>query len=134
MSCSNMIKGENLSLCFMRQFSGNMPYTHILVTENIVDNRTFFSSKGIIQQAPLYLYPDKEQGNLFLREKSANISNRILSKIEGFYSQTIIPENFLSYIYAICFSNIYREKYDEFLRIDFPRIPLTKNLEIFKEV
>jgi len=130
----NLIKGDNLSLCFMRQFSGNMPYTHVLVTENIVDNRTFFSSKGIIQQAPLYLFPDKEQGNLFLREKTANISNRILSTIEDFYSQTIIPENFLSYIYAICFSNIFREKYDEFLRIDFPRVPFTKNIEIFKEV
>jgi len=50
---------ENISLCFMRQFSGNIPYSHFLVTEYMVDNRTFFSSKGIIQQAPLYIYPDK---------------------------------------------------------------------------
>jgi len=130
----NMLEGKNLSLCFMRQFSGNMPYTHVLVTNNIVDNRTFFSSKGIIQQAPLYLFPDREQADLFMQEKTANISKRILSRINDNFSHSFIPQDILSYIYAVCTSNIYKETYDEFLRIDFPRIPFTNDLELFNEI
>ena len=118
----------------MRQFSGNMPYTHVLVTENIVDNRTFFSSKGIIQQAPLYLYPDKLQANAFLQEKTQNISKGIYTKVTGLFNQSIVPEDILSYTYAISFSNIYKQTYDEFLRIDFPRIPFTANIDVFKNI
>ena len=32
------------------------------------------------------------------------------------------------------YSNIYREKYAEFLKIDFPRVPFTKNYELFKQI
>ncbi|HAR49526.1 MAG TPA: DNA methyltransferase, partial [Smithella sp.] len=51
---------SNISLCFMRQFSGDMDYSHFLVSNYIVDNSTFFGAKGTIQQAPLYLYNKKE--------------------------------------------------------------------------
>ncbi|MDO8609814.1 MAG: type ISP restriction/modification enzyme, partial [bacterium] len=37
-------------------------------------------------------------------------------------------------IYAVLYSNIYRENYQEFLKIDFPRIPFTKNLELFSSL
>jgi len=32
------------------------------------------------------------------------------------------------------YSNIYREKYAEFLKIDFPRVPFTADIELFKKV
>jgi len=41
------------------------------------------------------------------------------------------PEQILHYIYAILHSPTYRDKYAEFLKIDFPRIPFTKDLEMF---
>ncbi len=41
------------------------------------------------------------------------------------------PENLLDYIYAVLHSPNYREKYKEFLKIDFPRIPLPENAEEF---
>ena len=41
------------------------------------------------------------------------------------------PENLLDYIYAVLHSPNYREKYKEFLKIDFPRIPLPENAEQF---
>lgn len=47
-------------------------------------------------------------------------------KIEGFGSKDIFY-----YIYAILYSNIYRTKYAEFLKIDFPRIPFTKDYKLF---
>ncbi|MBI4670235.1 MAG: hypothetical protein HY741_01025 [Chloroflexi bacterium] len=42
------------------------------------------------------------------------------------------PEDIFHYIYAIFYSPTYRERYAEFLKIDFPRVPLTRNLDLFR--
>ena len=128
---------ENISLCFMRQFSGNIPYSHFLITEHMVDNRTFFSSKGIIQQAPLYVYPDKNKKDLFNQhqnEKEPNIPAAIFEKLQSVYRQKPSPEDILYYIYGVFYSNIYRTTYAEFLKIDFPRVPFTADYELFKKL
>jgi hypothetical protein len=127
---------ENIGLCFMRQFSGNIPYSHFLITEHMVDNRTFFSSKGIIQQTPLYLYPDKNKKHLFSdqAEKEPNIPEALFEKLELFYRQKPSPEEILYYIYGVFYSNIYRETYAEFLKIDFPRVPFAADYETFKSI
>lgn len=124
---------DNISLCYMRQFSGNMPYSHFLVTEQMVDNRTFFSSKGIIQQAPLYLYPDKDNIEL-IAQKVPNIPPVIFEKLQATYKEKPSPEEIFYYIYGVFYSNIYRQKYVEFLKIDFPRVPFTTDYELFKEI
>jgi predicted helicase len=137
---------ENIGLCFMRQYSGNMPYSHFFMSEQIVDNRTFFSSKGIIQQAPLYIYPNKEKSNpksgtpmtiIFEPGKSyqprkPNINESFYDKLKTTYKRKPTPEDILYYIYGIFYSNIYRETYAEFLKIDFPRVPFTTNNDLFK--
>jgi predicted helicase len=41
------------------------------------------------------------------------------------------PEQILFYIYAILHSQIYREKFCEFLKIEFPRIPYPTSREQF---
>ncbi len=43
----------------------------------------------------------------------------------------IYPINILDYIYAVLHSPEYREKYKEFLKIDFPRIPYPTNADKF---
>ena len=73
----NLFKQGNISICFVRQFSGKPPYSHILVSSDMVDNRTFFSSKGIIQQAPLYLHPDSKSIGLFPENVKTNINSII---------------------------------------------------------
>lgn len=37
-------------------------------------------------------------------------------------------------MYAIFYSSTYRERYAEFLKTDFPRLPLTSNLDLFREL
>jgi predicted helicase len=37
-------------------------------------------------------------------------------------------------VYAVLYAPTYRERYAEFLRIDFPRIPFTANVEVFREM
>lgn len=44
---------------------------------------------------------------------------------------TFTPENLLDYIYAVLHSPNYREKYAEFLKIDFPRVPFPDNAKHF---
>ena len=44
---------------------------------------------------------------------------------------TFAPIDILDYIYAVLHSPTYREKYKEFLKIDFPRVPYPKNKETF---
>ncbi|MCX6276548.1 MAG: DNA methyltransferase, partial [Bacteroidetes bacterium] len=139
----------NLSLCFVRQYSGASKYSHALISEYMVDNRTFFSSKGIIQQAPLYLYkpepkkkktafhsmmlfePEAEYGT---EGKKPNIEPKVLEQLENAYRKKPTPEQILYYCYAVLYSNVYREKYAEFLKIDFPRIPFTDDYNLFVQM
>lgn len=44
---------------------------------------------------------------------------------------TFAPIDILDYIYAVLHSPTYREKYKEFLKIDFPRVPYPKDVKAF---
>jgi predicted helicase len=44
---------------------------------------------------------------------------------------TFAPIDILDYIYAVLHSPTYREKYKEFLKIDFPRVPYPKDKNTF---
>jgi very-short-patch-repair endonuclease len=46
----------------------------------------------------------------------------------------LCPEQIFDYVYAVLHSPSYREKYKEFLKIDFPRIPYPKNAEQFEKL
>lgn len=47
---------------------------------------------------------------------------------------TFAPIDILDYIYAVLHSPTYREKYKEFLKIDFPRVPYPKDVKTFWEL
>lgn len=44
------------------------------------------------------------------------------------------PKDVFHYIYAVLFAPTYRQKYAEFLRLDFPRLPFTANPGLFAEL
>ena len=46
--------------------------------------------------------------------------------------KTFGPEDVFHYIYAVLHSPTFRERYDQFLRADFPRIPITDDLDLFR--
>ena len=46
------------------------------------------------------------------------------SQTDGVVLEKFVPIDLLDYIYAVLHSPSYREKYKEFLKIDFPRVPL----------
>ncbi|MBO1056548.1 MAG: N-6 DNA methylase [Dolichospermum sp. JUN01] len=129
---------DNLGLLAMRQVaSGDNQYTHFMVCNQIVDNRSFFSNRGRPSVFPLYTYPNTEnkQTNLFI-ERTPNLSPKFLEAIKEKLGKipTPEPEEIFYYAYAIFHSPTYRTRYAEFLKIDFPRLPLTSNQKLFHEL
>ena len=64
--------------------------------------------------------------------KTPNLKKEIVLQIENIVGK-ISPENIFDYIYATLHSPNYREKYKEFLKIDFPRVPYPKDKQSFKK-
>jgi predicted helicase len=60
----------------------------------------------------------------------SNLNPVIVEKIEGIVGKTM-PETIIDYIYAILHSPSYRDKYKEFLKIDFPRVPYPTDKKSF---
>lgn len=101
---------------------------------------------------PLYLYPVAAKKSLFDAEHSssapgsrrpnlapefvADLAGRLKMKFvsdgKGDLEKTFGPEDVFNYMYAVFHSPGYRSRYAEFLKIDFPRLPLTSNQELFR--
>ncbi|GAF80737.1 unnamed protein product, partial [marine sediment metagenome] len=61
------------------------------------------------------------------------LKKEIVDEIEKIVG-SVFPKDIFDYIYAILHSPNYREKYKEFLKIDFPRVPYPKNTKTFKKL
>ncbi|HHT78493.1 MAG TPA: DNA methyltransferase, partial [Actinobacteria bacterium] len=90
---------------------------------------------------PLWNYKEnsnsKIQNETLLDEeisKTSNIKKEVIDNLSTKYKQAIEPEDVFNYIYAILYSNNYRNKYNEFLKIDFPKIPFTNDFNLFKKL
>ena len=139
---------ENIGLVFKL---GNAEYNSVsvMVTENIIDFRSWSRAgmQGGDYIAPLYTYTQQlgENGKIETIKK-ANLNKKIVEKIlsigllEDKQSPKFNPEidrtlqfapYLLDYIYAVLHSPAYRERYKEFLKIDFPRVPYPKSAEEF---
>ena len=66
--------------------------------------------------------------------KRPNISEETFAMLESAYGKTPSPERIFYYIYAVLYSPTYRAKYAEFLKIDFPRVPFTKDKVVFLDL
>ena len=146
----HFLKGENVGLITAKQ-STEKDWTIIQVTKNIIDNRCQFSYKGIPSIFPLYLYPEKtaQQNLLETNTRTPNLNPVIVKQIAEGLGLTftnekttpsfghpsnggeLAPIDLLDYIYAVLHSPSYREKYKEFLKIDFPRVPYPKDSATF---
>jgi hypothetical protein len=104
----------------------------LFICNSFIDQNIFRRGGGTV--FPLYLYPDTEKPEELQQEKRPNFSQDFLDKIESKLSYLPTPEAIFYYIYAIFHSPTYRSRYAEFLKIDFPRVPLTSNNQLFTEL
>ncbi len=82
------------------------------------------------------LQPPTRTPNLapeFIHDCEAKLGLRFVEEATG-EPDSFSPEDVFNYIYAIFHSPLYRERYAEFLRIDFPRVPLTTSVPLFRQL
>lgn len=120
----NMFR-PNVGLLVPRQFSGD--FHHVLVSDkptncNLTGTAKKFGSSPLF---PLYLYKE----NMGTEERIPNLNPQIVQQIEQSLGEQVEPQDLFDYIYAVLHSPIYRERYKEFLKIDFPRIPYPTDAE-----
>ncbi|MDP8202363.1 MAG: type ISP restriction/modification enzyme [Candidatus Tenebribacter burtonii] len=131
----HFLKEDNVGLCFIRNDYGAESFNFFSVTDKLIDIHTIGGQSYI---APLYLYNEIEDDDLFAKEthlnKQVNFTNEFVKFINEKYSFKPTPEEIIGYIYAVLHSPTYREKYLELLKIDFPRVPFIDNEEQFKKL
>ncbi len=78
----------------------------------------------------------KQLGLTFVAEKEpeGNVCMANNPEVRPEFRETFAPIDILDYIYAVLHSPTYREKYKEFLKIDFPKIPYPKDTKTFWEL
>ena len=116
----NFIGHDNIALLTCRQIAGN-DWLHASIDNHIVDDcRVSNKTKERGYVFPLYLYTDDSSKET----RVPNLNEEEWQKFNNAIGRTTTPEELLAYIYAVLHSPRYRERYKEFLKIDFPRIPL----------
>ena len=141
----NFINGDNVGLSLCKQFKTGENYVHAFISNKIIES-SYVSNRTseITSTLPLYIYNlDSTQQNLIdSKNRIANFNGAIINKIATglgltFTNEkeetpnTFAPIDLLDYIYAVLHSPTYREKYKEFLKIDFPRVPAPLDHEVF---
>jgi len=145
---SHMQHEGNLALLVGRQgqVCGNNSWNLIYIAKGLVDLNIFYRGGGNV--FPLYAYPEnmgKEERivnfNKDLYERIAKGLNylpcyddNILVDPTSEYNGVLYPQDLFDYIYAVLHSPSYRERYKEFLKIDFPHIPYPTNWEKFRDL
>jgi predicted helicase len=99
---------------------------------------------------PLYLYEIPRGDDLFGggsgsssgTERTPNLTRRFVEKLWQYFGlpdedtaggiRDLSPSGILSYLYAVLHSPRYRARHLEFLRIDFPRVPVPSSRELFE--
>jgi predicted helicase len=121
-------------------------YEHVFCTRLIICHHSV-SLKEVNYLFPLYLYPNGEKPrDLFEYEdgRAPNLSARFVAALaarlplrfvpdgSGDLRKTLGPEDIFNYAYALLHAPTYRTRYAEFLKTDFPRLPLTGDLKLFR--
>ena len=145
----NLLK-ENLVISVSR-LTANKNFSNIIASDCLPDYKLAESSRGSYF-FPLYLYNEEEKQQTvfagqekldlegvqhtlrYKSDKKPNIDSKIFDILKNVFGKNTKPEDVFFYIYSILYSNIFRHKYQEFLKIDFPKIPFTANYDLFKQL
>lgn len=114
----NFLNHENIGLIYKRGFIEERS-APVGITNFVSHERTWSrpGMQGADTVAPLYLYHDDGT-------QTVNFVPSVLSILTENIVTEPTPDEIFDYIYAILHSPLYCEKYLEFLKIDFPRIPI----------
>jgi len=118
---SRQLLEDNIAILSSRSFATQRIFDCAFVSRYIADIHSATDQTNIF---PLYFYNDDGY-------RTPNFKQEIVDEIEKIVGK-VSPEDIFDYIYAVLHSPSYREKYKEFLKIDFPRVPYPKEVKSFK--
>jgi len=142
-------RGPNLALITSRLTKGE-EFAHVQVSRlapEVICMSPKTSNNGFV--FPLYLYPSATgtQRRLLVEGefvgRKANLNLKFIEDLEsrlelefipdgaGDMQTSFGPDDVFNYIYALLHAPTYRSRYVQFLRHDFPRIPLPPGRELF---
>lgn len=140
---------ENLCLGVGRQGMAVQDPVWSLLTCSLIPIDANIFRRGGINVFPLYLYPTANTGlfddegivssggrrpNLspeFVVDMAEKLGLQFIPDGAGNLIKTFGPEDFFHYAYAVFYCPTYRIRYAQFLKSDFPRLPLTSDKILF---
>lgn len=143
----HMVGGSNVALMFNRQIAGKS-VSQFGVTSVPACHGTFYlGNRGQDYVAPAFLRSGQAQ-TMFADgcTASTNISQTILDDLAnrlglsldesrtGSPVTTFSARDVLDYIYSVMNSPTYRSRYSGRLKMDFPRVPLSSDRDLFREL
>lgn len=140
----------NTGIALCKQFKSGDTYQHVFICNKIIES-SFVSNKTseITSIFPLYSYPTEQDGFLAQATRQPNFDANIIAQFAAGLKLRFVPDHelpeadtpgtfhpldVLDYIYAVLHSPTYREKYKEFLKIDFPRVPFPTDEAAFRKL
>ena len=144
----HLLTPGNIAMVVGKQCVDDWKYAFIT---DSVTNFNYIATAGRLGAGyvfPLYLYKE----NLGKKERIVNLNKELYDRIaKGLnylpcyddnvlvdpisdYNGVLYPQTLFDYIYAVLHSPSYRERYKEFLKIDFPRIPYPTDWEKFRDL
>ena len=138
------LQQDNVALISTKLLSSTS-YNHCFLSKNLIDKCSISNrGKETNYVFPLYLINIKSSQRTIeeVKERKPNLNQELVNEIADklgltFTNEkedtknTFAPIDILDYIYAVLHSPTYREKYKEFLKIDFPRVPYPKDEKTF---
>lgn len=123
---------SNLALIIPKQ---NKEQWSALATTSLCGHKSG-SRYDISSIFPLHIYPRSAVDLLDEppAEKHPNLSEEFTAALKEAQGRAITPEDTLAYLYAVLYTPGYRTRYADFLKRDFPRVPLTGNPELFAQL
>jgi len=142
----HMISCRNLALVTTRSVEIGRGYEHVFCSRGMIQHHTV-SLKEVNYLFPLRVAAEEGgQRGLFDGDSEAvvNLSATFMDAIgaglraQGHTADNLpvfpSPEDIFHYTYAVLHSPGYRSRYAEFLRIDFPRLPLPGSIDLFRDL
>ena len=144
----HLLTPGNIAMVVGKQCVDDWKYAFITDT---VTNFNYIATAGRLGAGyvfPLYVY----KANMGQEERVVNFNKELYDRIaQGLnylpcyddnilvdpisdYNGVLYPQDLFDYIYAVLHSPSYRERYKEFLKIDFPRIPYPTDWEKFRDL
>ncbi len=127
--CANRVCDHNL---FYRGSSLNFP---LYLYEGEQSKRGGMGKTlmlALFESSPGYSTRRANLNPKFVQDLTQQLGLKWIPVDRGDLKKTVGPEDVFNYAYAIFHSPTYRERYTEFLKIDFPRLPLTSDLKLFR--